>query len=119
MDEDFFGKGGRGKGGIPFSSGQGDRFDEIPQPARRDNVAGSLIPLRRPFRHQLDVCGLLGVFAFGEGDDAFFPEELEGVFEGFFVDGFEVGEVALVVERLSELSCFWLAVSVGECLSLR
>jgi len=30
-------------------------------------------------------------------------EALVGVFERFFVDGFEVGEVALVVERFAEL----------------
>lgn len=36
-------------------------------------------------------------------DDAFFFEALVRVFEGFLVDGFEVGEVALVVEGFAEL----------------
>lgn len=49
-----------------------------------------------PVRGEGEGGGEAGVFAVGEEEDAFFFEALVGVFEGFFVDGFEVGEVALV-----------------------
>lgn len=39
---------------------------------------------------------------FGLRDDAFVVEVLVCVFEGFAVDGFEVGEVALVVEGFAK-----------------
>lgn len=38
-------------------------------------------------------------------NDAFLCEALVGVSEGLLVDGFEVGEVALVVEGFAELGC--------------
>ena len=57
----------------------------------------------RPFGRELDSGGDSRVAGFGDGDYAFLEESLVGVFEGFFVDGFEVGEVALVVEGFSEL----------------
>lgn len=42
-----------------------------------------------------------GVSGLDNVDDALFFEALVGVFEGFFVNSFKVGEVALVVERLA------------------
>ena len=44
-------------------------------------------------------------------DDALFFGELEGVFQGLFIDGFPVREVALVVEGLAELG---LVSGVGQ-----
>lgn len=41
-------------------------------------------------------------------------EALVGVFERFFVDGFEVGEVALVVERFAELDSMKIKMRPGE-----
>lgn len=54
--------------------------------------------LRDPFGSELDGCGDLGIAASRDEDDALFFEKLKSVFESFFVDGFEVGKVALVVE---------------------
>ena len=39
----------------------------------------------------------------GADDHSFFCEAGVGVFQGFFVYGFKVGEVALVIESLAEL----------------
>ena len=82
---------------IPFSPRQRNRLDKVPQLTSRDNVTCFGIASRRPCGGEFDGGGFLGLFAFREHDNAFFFEELEGVLEGFFVDGFEVGEVALVV----------------------
>ena len=49
-------------------------------------------------------------------DDALFFGELEGVFQGFFVDGFPVGEVALVVEGFAQLG---LVSGVGQLVRTR
>lgn len=45
----------------------------------------------------------LGVLGLDDVDDAFFLEALVRVFESFFVNGLEVGEVALVIEGLAQL----------------
>lgn len=52
---------------------------------------------------EMDVWGDFGVFGFDEVDYLVFGVVGEGVVEGFGVDGFEVGEVVLVVEGFVEL----------------
>lgn len=79
-----------GEKDIPLPSRQRNGLDEIPQFAPRHNRPRLVIALRRPLRRKLNASLLLGIFAFSEHDDTFFLEELEGVFEGFFIDSFEV-----------------------------
>ena len=104
----------RGKGGTisPFPSRLSDHLHEIPELARRQDASGGGVAIGGPVRSELDGGGVAGVFGFGEEEDAFFFEALVGVFEGFFVDGFEVGEVALVEERLAELVPWMLVMSM-------
>jgi hypothetical protein len=54
-----------------------------------------------PVRRDAQSGGDARVFGADYLDDSLFFEALVGVLEGFFVDGFEVGEVALVVEGFS------------------
>lgn len=86
----------------PLTSRLRDQLGKIPQAAAREDLAGGGIAFGGPFRGEAHGGGL-GSLALGDVDDALFGEALVGVLQGFFVDGFEVGEVALVVEGFAEL----------------
>lgn len=81
---------------LPFTSGAGDHLGEGPELAGGEDATCVGVAVRGPVRGEGEGGGEAGIFAVGEEEDAFFFEALVGVFEGFFVDGFEVGEVALV-----------------------
>lgn len=85
-----------------LASADGDGLDECPQPALVQDAIGGWVALRTPLGRDLaDEPGL----GLSHGEDAFFLEALEGVFERFLVDCFEVRDVALVIERFSNLAC--------------
>lgn len=88
---------------LPLTSTARDLFSKIPQPARGDKVPRRRVPRGSPLGREAQPRRNLGVFGLDDLDDAFFLEALVRVLERFFVDGLEVAEVALVVERLSEL----------------
>jgi hypothetical protein len=69
----------------------------------REEFPGIWVPLWRPLRGESHFRRRAIFFALCDDDDAFLCETVVRVFEGFFVDGFEVGEVALVVESFAEL----------------
>ena len=81
---------------VPFPPRLGDAFCKVPQSAfGLDRAFG--VSTGCPFGSELDFRGGARVAGFGLEDDALFFESLVHVLEGFFVDGFEVAEVALVV----------------------
>ena len=88
---------------LPLAPRRRDLLREIPEPARREEGSVGGVAGRTPFGREAEARGNFGDLGRDDLEDAFFFEALEGVFEGFFVDGFEVAEVALVVERLAEL----------------
>lgn len=56
-----------------------------------------------PLRCESQARRNFGVFGFDDVDNAFLFEALIGIFKCFFVDSFKIGEVALVIKRLTEL----------------
>ena len=91
-----------GDGHSPLTSGLRDQFSEVPETAPRNQFSCDWIPLGRPFGGQFHGRDFRSL-AFRDLNDAFLCEALVGVSEGLLVDGFEVGEVALVVEGFSKL----------------
>jgi hypothetical protein len=85
-------------------------LDEIPQSTFGNDFVRFRIATGRPFWGEFGARGDLWVAGFGDEDDTFVFEAGPGVFERFFVDSFEVGEVALVVECFAELG----RVSIDE-----
>lgn len=82
---------------LPFPPGLRNHLRELPQLPLRDDRPRLFVPGRRPFRSQSHGRGDLWILASIMDDHTFFLEQLVGVFERFFVDGFEVGQVALVI----------------------
>jgi hypothetical protein len=101
---------------VPFAPGLRDQLHKIPEAAFGKEFPCFRISRGCPFRGESHLCGDASFFAFCDDDDAFFGESFVGVFQGFFVDCFEVREVSLVVECFTELITLeWnISLCVGE-----
>lgn len=88
---------------IPFSPRSCNRFCKLPEFAFRNDAPSCFVSARHPVRGQADCCRELRVFRLGDEGNAFLFEELERIFEGFFVYGFKIRQLSLVVQRLSKL----------------
>lgn len=81
----------------------GDLLGEIPELSFGEEGTGCRIAGGSPGGTKLDPRRNLGVFGFDDVDELVFLEAKIRVFEGFLVDGLEIGEVALMVESFTKL----------------
>lgn len=88
---------------LPLSPRPRNLLREIPEFALGEESSCGGVTGGAPGGVETDAWGDFGVFGFDEVDHLVFGVAGEGVAEGFGVDGFEVGEVALVVEGFAEL----------------